>query len=247
MTIVVRSGSDQGHTTITPPSRLVGLAGLSSFGLIATAAFVSPPLWDAPGTNSTGSAVLAYIRGNSTRVTLSLFIYSLSMGLFLCFIAGLWTWFREGDDSSHALSSIFALAGIALTVLILAGFVPTYVLGYRAEPASIAGLLTDLTFGLLALSGIPTAVCLGAFAALVIRHGLLPKWTAYLAGISAVAHVLIAASFLSHGAFLSLESEVIVWVPGTFFLWILATSVILCLRRPTSAHPDASIRASTAR
>ena len=36
------------------------------------------------------------------------------------------------------------------------------------------------------------------------------------------AHILIAASFVSHGSFLSLESPVIVWVPATFFAWILA-------------------------
>jgi hypothetical protein len=65
---------------------------------------------------------------------------------------------------------------------------------------------------------------MAAYAALVVRFGGLPKWTAYLATLSACAHVLIAASFLSHGAFLSLESEVIVWVPATFFVWILAVS-----------------------
>jgi hypothetical protein len=49
-------------------------------------------------------------------------------------------------------------------------------------------------------------------------------WTGWLAAIAAVAHLLIAASFLSHGAFLSLESPVIVWVPATFFCWILVAS-----------------------
>jgi len=32
---------------------------------------------------------------------------------------------------------------------------------------------------------------------------------------------------MSHGSFLSLEGTVIVAVPGTFFAWILATSVVL--------------------
>jgi hypothetical protein len=47
----------------------------------------------------------------------------------------------------------------------------------------------------------------------------------------ALAHLLIAACFLSHGAFLSLESEVIVWVPATFFAWILAVGAVF-FRRP---------------
>jgi hypothetical protein len=32
---------------------------------------------------------------------------------------------------------------------------------------------------------------------------------------------------MSHGDFLSLEGSMIVWVPATFFAWILATSVVL--------------------
>lgn len=213
-------------------TRLIGLAGLATFTLIVIAALVSPPLWDAPGTNSTGSAVAAFTLHGATRITASLFVYSLAMGLFLCFIAGLWSWFRERDAGSHALSSIFGLSGVALVVLILAGLVPMYLLGYRHEPSSIAGLLADLTFGLLALSGIPTAVCLATYAGLVIRDGGLPRWTACIAVISAIAHVLIAASFLSHGELLSLESEVIVWVPATFFIWILASGAMLFWRHP---------------
>lgn len=32
---------------------------------------------------------------------------------------------------------------------------------------------------------------------------------------------------MSHGDFLSLEGSVIVWVPATFFAWILAASAVL--------------------
>jgi hypothetical protein len=94
-----------------------------------------------------------------------------------------------------------------------------------------------MTFGLLALSGIPTAVCLGAYAAIVLRSRCLPAWTAWLALLSVDAHLLIAASFVSHGSFLSLESSVIVWVPATFFAWILATSAVLLRARPEEPLP----------
>jgi hypothetical protein len=205
-------------------TRLIGAAGMLSFDLIVVAAFVSPPLWNAPGTTASGGAVASFAQHNAARVTTSLFIYSLAMALFLCFAAGLWGWFRDQERSPHPLSSIFGFAAIAFIVLILAGFVPAYMLGYRSQPAVIAGPLGDLTFGLLALSGIPTAVCLGSYAALVVRLRCLPVWTGWLAAISALAHLLIAASFLSHGAILSLESSVIVWVPATFFCWILVAS-----------------------
>lgn len=208
----------------TMSTRLIGLAGMLSFDLIVVAAFVSPPLWNAPGTNSSGRAVASFAQHSATCVTTSLFLYSLAMALFLCFAAGLWGWLRNQEPSPQTLSSIFGFAAIALIVLILAGFVPAYMLGYRDQPAIIAGPLGDLTFGLLALSGIPTAVCLGTYAALVMRLRCLPLWTGWVAAIGTFAHLMITASFLSHGMFLSLESPVIVWVPATFFGWILAAS-----------------------
>jgi hypothetical protein len=160
-------------------------------------------------------------------VIASLLIYSVAMGAFLCFTGGLWAWLRERERPPHALSSVFAFGAVALAVLVLAAFAPAYMLSYRAQPAAIAGPLADLVFALLALSGIPTALCLGAYAELVLRLRCLPAWTAWVAAVGALTHVLIAASFVSHGAFLSLESGVIVWVPATLFLWILLTSVAL--------------------
>src|SRR2546426_908956 len=115
-----------------------------------------------------------------------------------------------------------ALAGLASFVLIVVAALVARPLwdapgttASAVEPA-LAQALRDMTFGLLALSGIPTAVCLGAYAEVVLRSRSLPAWTAWLAGIGAVAHVLIAASFVSHGAFLSVEGSVIYLVPGTF-------------------------------
>jgi len=46
----------------------------------------------------------------------------------------------------------------------------------------------------------------------------------------------LARSLLtSHGGFLSLEGSVIVWVPATFFAWILATSVVMLRLEPSGA------------
>lgn len=149
------------------------------------------------------------------------------MGLFLCFTAGLWSWLRQTEPAPQPLSAAFAFGAIALAALILAAFATLGVLHYRPQQPAFAGSLADISFGLLALSGIPTAVCLGAYAALVFRRRCLPAWTGWLAVLGALTHVFIAASFMSHGGFLSLEGSVIIWVPATFFAWILAASVVL--------------------
>jgi hypothetical protein len=213
---------------LTPrATRLTAFAGLGSFALIVVAAFVSPPLWDAPGTSSSAAELAVFIRESDERAIAALFIYSLGIGLFLCFAAGLWSWLRELEPAPQPLSAVFAFGAVALSVLILAAFATSGVMSYRPYEPELAGLLADVTFALLAISGIPTAVCLGAYAALVFRHGRLPAWTAWLAVIGSLTHVFIAASFMSHGEFLSLEGSVIVWVPATFFAWILAAGAVL--------------------
>jgi hypothetical protein len=125
------------------------------------------------------------------------------------------------------LSALFAFGAVALVTLILAGFATGAVGSYRPQPPALALALNDLTFALLALSGIPTAVCLGAYATLVLRSRLLPAWTAWIAVVGSAAHVVIAGSFFERSGFFSLEGDVIIWVPGTFFGWILATSLVL--------------------
>ena len=208
--------------------RLVAITGLVSFALIMVAGLiVAPPLWNAPAPTAPAAHVAAYLQTYHGRLLASQFIYSLGMGLFLCFTAGLWSWLRRIEPAPEMISAIFAFGAVALTLLILASFASADVMSYRPQQPAFAVALTDTTFGLLALSGIPTAVCLGAYAAIVLRHRCLPSWTAWLALVAVDAHLLIAASFLSHGSFLGLEGGVIVVVPATFFAWIFATSLVL--------------------
>jgi hypothetical protein len=208
-------------------TRMIGLTGVASFGLIVVAASIARPLWDAPGSRASAARVAAYAGTNHGRTIASLLVYSVAIGLFLCFAAGLWARLRESEPEPQAVSAVFAFGAVALVVLILAAFATAGVLSYRPLPPALARSLRDLTFGLLALSGVPTAVCLGAYAGLVLRRGCLPAWTAWLAVLGVVTHVFIAASFVSHGALLSVEGSVIYLVPGTFFAWIVATGVAL--------------------
>lgn len=159
------------------------------------------------------------------------------MGFFLCFAAGLWAWLRQYERDPAPISACFAFGALALTALIFAGFAPGGIAAYRADDpdlsAAVAGNLSDLTFYLLALSGIPTAIALGAYAALVFGGAPLPQWTAWLAIVGAAGHVLIAASLLWDSGFLSLEGDIIVFVPATYFAWILAAGA--CLMRAPAA------------
>jgi hypothetical protein len=63
----------------------------------------------------------------------------------------------------------------------------------RPSGPEVLILLYDLTFGLLAMSGMPTVIALAAFATAVYRHGVLPRYTAHLAFAAAVVHPLFHA------------------------------------------------------
>jgi hypothetical protein len=77
---------------------------------------------------------------------------------------------------------------IGFVTMLLAGFVAFDLVVYRQAGASESRLLHDLTFGLLAMSGMPTTVAVAAYAVGGYRYRMLPRGTAHLAAVTAVAH-----------------------------------------------------------
>ncbi len=124
--------------------------------------------------------------------------------------------------------------------LLLAGFTAAIVLFYRAPEASDPRLLYDLGFALLAMSGVPTALALGSYAAQVLRDRRLPRWTAWVAAVAALAHLVLLASLVIPSGSFSLEGAVIIAIPATLFVWIAGTSVVL-LRRTIRGEDEAVV------
>ena len=132
-----------------------------------------------------------------------------------------------GDWPGEPASACFAFAFVGFATLLLAGFTAFLVLVYRDADVGDPRLLYDLTFGLLAMSGAPTAIALGSYAALAFRTAALSRWTAWLGVVGAVAHVALLASFVASEGFFSLEGEVIIAIPATLFLWIIGTGIAM--------------------
>lgn len=102
-----------------------------------------------------------------------------------------------------------------------------FTMAYRAPHISTARTLYDLSFGLLALSGLPTALALGAYAVATRKDGdRLQRVTVAAALVSMAAHVAIGFSFFFRSGFLSLEGLDIVVIPATLFVWIALVSVV---------------------
>lgn len=82
-----------------------------------------------------------------------------------------------------------------------------------------------MTFGLLAMSGLPTVVALGSFAVAVYRYRVLPRYTAHLAIAGAAVHPLLLAAFIVEDGPLSLQGLSITAMPAFLFAWILGTAL----------------------
>jgi hypothetical protein len=143
--------------------------------------------------------------------------------MWLAFGAALWSYLRDRLPAESTLATGFGAGLIGLSLL-LSGFTAFDVLLYRLPEGSVATLLYDLTFGLLAMSGMPTALSLTSFAVAVYRQGMLPRFTARLAVATAAAHVLLLVGFIAHAGPLSLEGFSITGIPALLWAWILTTA-----------------------
>jgi hypothetical protein len=212
--------------------KLAGAAGVLGFALAAIGsgvigAFEDAALWQFPGTGSSAAEITAFVAEHRDGALAGMALNSAGVTLWMAFGAGVWQRLRQASGGESFLSACFGFGLVGFVTLILAGFVPFFVLAYRADALSDARLLYDVTFGLLAISGAPTALACGAYAALVFRTGILPRWTASLAALAAATHVLLLASFLVADGFFSLEGQVITAIPTTLFLWILGTGIAM--------------------
>jgi hypothetical protein len=197
-----------------------------TFGVILpTLTLVVYPIWAVPGTQASGGVVALWATTHHDRLVVMMLLNTAGVLLWFVFGAAVWTYLRDRLPKRSALPTCFAVGLIAYVTLILSGFTAFDLLLYRQHSAETSTLLYDLTFGLLAMSGIPTAVSLASFAVAVYVYRVLPRYTAHLASVAAAAHVLLLAAFVVHDGPLSLQGFLTTsGIPFILFTWILNTA-----------------------
>jgi hypothetical protein len=208
------------------PTRLAGVAGALGVALPLGALLVLP-IWQFPGTNSSPVELTHFAVEHQTSLRAVMVLNAVGVGLWMIFGAGVWLWLRQVSGPDSFPPACFAFGLVGFVTLLLAGFVALFIIAYRAPDIPDVRLLYDLAFGLLAMSGVPTAIALGSYAVVAFRHSALPWFTAWLAAIAAAAHVVVLCSFVIPRGFFSLEGQVITVVPGLLFAWILTTSIAM--------------------
>ena len=206
--------------------RLAGAAGLLGCALGAAGSIVVD-IFDAPATTASAAEIVESIQGDRSALLVGMLLSTAAVSLWVVFGAGVWLRLRRATGAESLASASFAFGFVGFAALLFAGFTAFFVLIYRDADIGDPRLLYDLTFGLLAMSGAPTAIALGSYAALVFRTTVLPRWTAWLGVIGALAHVALLASFVVSEGFFSLEGQVITAIPATLFMWIIGTGIAM--------------------
>ncbi|HWY17709.1 MAG TPA: hypothetical protein VNY27_03240 [Solirubrobacteraceae bacterium] len=215
-----------GERTSSATYSAIKLAGLVSIALGIAGAIVDE-MQTFPGAGASATEIAGYVDTHHSALLVAMVPSTAAVGLWLAFGVGVWLWLRETTGNVNALSVCFLVGLVSFVTLLLAGFTVAFVLFYRAPNAPDPRLLYDLGFGLLAMSGVPTALALGSYAAQVFSDSRLPAWTAWAAVVAALAHIVLLASLVIPSGFFSLEGGVIIAIPAMLFAWIIGMSIVL--------------------
>ena len=215
-------------------ARWTGVLGI----VIPAIGLVVYPIWSFPGTQASGTDIASWAAAHHGRLVVTMLFYTIGVTVWLAFGAALWSYLRDRLPAASTFPTGFGAGLIGYVTLLLAGFTAFDLLLYRLPGGSTATLLYDLTFGLLAMSGMPTAMSLTFFAVAVYRRRMLPRFTAHLAVATAAAHVLLLVGFIAHDGPLSLESFSITGIPALLWAWILTTA--LSMPRETASVAKSS-------
>jgi hypothetical protein len=211
------------------------IAGVLGF-LLPMASNLLVPIWQMPSTSAPGPEVARFVIDHQAALRATLVLDTVGVTLWMVFGGAVWLRLRRVSASDTLATSLFGVAFNGMVLLLMAGFTSSFVLSYRAPDPATARLLYDLTFALLAMSGMPAIVALGAYAAVVFTTKRLPRRTGDFAILTAAVHVLLLVSLVTPLGILSLEGPLITVAPALLFAWILTTA--LTLRRPDWAQPE---------
>jgi hypothetical protein len=186
------------------------------------------PIWSFPATQTPGSEVARWAATYHDRLAVTQVLNTVGVMLWLVFGCAVWAYLRSRLPAGSTLATGFAAGLVGFVTLILSGFTAFDLLLYRNRSAELSALLYDFTFGLLAMSGVPTAVALASFAVAVYVYRMLPRSTAHLAILAAAGHLLLLAAFIAHDGPFSLQGFAITGgIPILLFAWILRTALAM--------------------
>lgn len=204
-------------------ARWSGILGV----VLPASTLLAYPIWSFPGTRTPAIEVARWAGAHHDRLVVTMTLNTIGVTFWFVFGAAVWAYLRDRLPVKSILPTCFAAGFIGCVTLLLSGFAAFDLLLYRRRGAEAASLLYDLTFGLLAMSGMPAVVALGAFAVAVYTRQVLPSYAGYLAIAAAVAHPFLLVTFIVRGGPLSLEGIATTVMPAFLVAWMIGTALAM--------------------
>ncbi|CAJ1506168.1 hypothetical protein MU0083_003878 [[Mycobacterium] kokjensenii] len=204
-------------------ARWSGVSGVT----VSAGSILSYPIWSFPGTRTAPIDIGRWAAAHHDRLVMTMVLNILGVTLCLVFGAAVWVYLRDRLSMRSTLPSCFVVGFTGSATLLLAGLTAFDLLLYRRRSADTSALLYDLTFGLLAMSGMPALVMLATFAVAVYTRRVLPAYAGHLALAAVAVHPLLLLAFVIPSGPLSLEGPTIMVMPVFLCAWILGTALAM--------------------
>jgi len=203
---------------------------------IAAASFErgSPPA-SAPAEQS-----LAYFIKYRSELLVQSLLFVLSAGALLWFVGYLRSYMKRAEGETGGLSGVAFGAGIiwAGLQMVLQGAQVALALGANADlPASLAGMMGDLTYAFSVIAYVPMGVMLAAVAIVTRRFRAFPAWLGWLSAAAAVANLIMSAGIIAESGPM-VPGGILTYV--LYFLtavWQVAVPTVMILRFGKPAKP----------
>ncbi|RPA66369.1 hypothetical protein EF294_00935 [Gordonia oryzae] len=185
------------------------------------------PIWLMQRPHLDGVELAQWAIHQHGRLVATMLLDVVGVTIWYIFGAATWTYLRDRLPATSPLPACFGVSFVGCVTLLLSGFTAFALFLYRPHSPEVSTLLYDVTFGLLAVSGLPTIVASGSCSIAVYVHRVLPRWAGHLALATAVVHPVLLATLTIRGGPLSLEGFAIAAMPAFLFVWILGTALAM--------------------
>jgi hypothetical protein len=193
-----------------------------------------------PGTTDPG-AFPAFLADNRGAILAQSMLFLLSAGFYMWFLGCLRSFLIEAEGATGRLATLAFAAGMIGYGLNVVGQAPQITLtlpsaaGMAPETAAV---LTDLGWVMLIVANIPLAVMFFAVAVVSLRTRVFPLWLGWLAGLAAVAALMLSFAVLDPSGPLAPQGWASYLLYPASIVW-LVPAVTVMIRR-VGRHPAAA-------
>ena len=165
-------------------------AGLVGIGLFVAGTYSAgvPPKPDAAA-----GTVVAHLVDHRTAILAGVAMVSVAIPLLLCFFAALWSVIREAEGPTSPFATAMLVLWVFALGVLVAGRLPLDAVAWRGagqfDPHTVRLAFDINSLALWALTAPAAALAVLAPSIVIWRTGCLPRWTAWLGVLKALASV----------------------------------------------------------